>query len=116
VETIDWIKDRVNRERSWQTPILDGRPMAFHCADIPFAFFNTERCDTMSGGGADARVQSGSIADAFVNFARPGNPNNAGLVDWPAYAAATSPTMIFDQDVHVSLMVDGQALASLCDL
>ena len=103
-------------EFTWQTPILDGRPMAFHCADIPFAFFNTDRCDTMSGGGADARVLSGSIADAFVNFARPGNPNNAGLVDWPAYAAATSPTMIFDQDVHVSLKVDGQPLASLGDL
>tara|TARA_R110002020_G_scaffold309301_1_gene525071 strand:+ start:217628 stop:219364 length:1737 start_codon:yes stop_codon:yes gene_type:complete len=103
-------------EFTWQTPILDGRPMAFHCADIPFAFFNTDRCDAMSGGGADARALSACISDAFVNFARTGNPNHAGMVNWPAYATATSPTIIFDQDVHVSLKVDGQALTSLGDL
>ncbi|MEH6696349.1 MAG: carboxylesterase/lipase family protein [Hyphomonas sp.] len=103
-------------EFTWQTPILDGRPMAFHCADIPFAFFNTDRCDTMSGGGAEARNLSGSIADAFINFARSGDPNHAGIDDWPVYKTAKSPTMIFDQDVRVSLKGDEEALARLGDL
>tara|TARA_R110001606_G_scaffold167381_3_gene311834 strand:- start:1050 stop:2786 length:1737 start_codon:yes stop_codon:yes gene_type:complete len=103
-------------EFTWQTPILDGRPMAFHCADIPFVLFNTDRCDTMSGGGADARALSASIADAFIHLARTGDPNHAGLVDWPAYATATSPTMIFDEDVRVSMNGDAQALATLGDL
>ncbi|KCZ59686.1 hypothetical protein HY30_13860 [Hyphomonas chukchiensis] len=103
-------------EFTWQTPILEGRPMAFHCADIPFAFFNTDRCDTMSGGGADARALSATIADAFIHLARTGDPNHAGLVDWPAYMPATSPTMIFDQDVRVSLNGDEDALETLGDL
>ena len=103
-------------EFTWQTPILDGRPMAFHCADIPFAFFNTDRCDTMSGGGAEARSLSGSIADAFINLARSGDPNHAGIDDWPVYKSATSSTMIFDQDVRVSLNGDEEALATLGDL
>ena len=41
---------------TWQTPILDGRPRAFHCAEIAFAFDNVERCENMTGGGADARA------------------------------------------------------------
>jgi len=48
----------------WQTPILDGRPRAFHCAELPFVFYNTDRCATMTGGGADARDLAGRMADA----------------------------------------------------
>ncbi|MEH6810015.1 MAG: carboxylesterase/lipase family protein [Hyphomonas oceanitis] len=103
-------------EFTWQTPILDGRPMAFHCADIPFAFFNTDRCDTMSGGGAEARALSATIADAFIHFARTGDPNHDGLVDWPVYESATSPTIMFGEDVKVSLNGDGVALSTLGDL
>lgn len=80
----------------WQTPILDGRPRAYHCAELPFVFYNTDRCAAMTGGGADARELAGRIADAWIAFARSGNPNHKGLPKWPEFNAAQCPTMIFD--------------------
>ena len=56
------------------------------------------------------------IADAFIHFARTGDPNHAGLVDWPVYESETSPTMVFDDDVQGPLNGDGGALSTLGDL
>jgi len=81
---------------SWATPVLDGRPRAFHCLDIPFAFANTDRCDSMTGGGEGARALSAQIADAFVAFARSGDPNHAGLPHWAPVGPEGAATMIFD--------------------
>ncbi len=80
----------------WQSPILDGRGRAFHCSELPFVFYNTERCATMTGGGPEALDLAGRVADAWVSFARTGNPNHPGLPAWPAYDADKVPTMVFD--------------------
>jgi para-nitrobenzyl esterase len=80
----------------WQTPVLDGRPRAYHCSELPFVFANTDRCAAMTGGGADARTLGGRIADAWISFARTGNPNHALLPQWPAFSSAICPTMVFD--------------------
>jgi para-nitrobenzyl esterase len=80
----------------WQTPILDGRPRAFHCAELPFVFYNSDRCATMTGGGPEARDLAGRMADAWLAFARTGNPNHKGLPKWPQFTAAQCPTMVFD--------------------
>ena len=37
-----------------------------------------------------------SMMDAWLAFARSGNPNHANLATWPAYETAGRPTMIFD--------------------
>lgn len=81
---------------AWQTPILDGRPRAFHCSEIAFVFDNTDRCENMTGGGADARALAGVMSAAWVQFARTGNPNHAGMPQWPAFSTSNSATMIFD--------------------
>ena len=81
---------------TWQTPILDGRPMAFHCAELAFCFDNTERCETMTGGGQRAQALADKVSGAWLNFARSGNPNHADLPHWPAVAPDKAPTMIFD--------------------
>jgi len=80
----------------WVTPILGGRPRAYHCSDIAFAFYNTDVAATMTGGTAEARELAAKVSDAFINFARKGNPNHAGLPNWPAFTAANGETMIFN--------------------
>jgi para-nitrobenzyl esterase len=60
---------------TWQTPVLDGRPMAFHCSDIAFVFDNTARCETMTGGGPRAQSLADKVSPAWPNFARHGDPN-----------------------------------------
>jgi para-nitrobenzyl esterase len=98
---------------TWQTPILSGRPRAFHCAEIAFVFDNTDRCETMTGGGAEPRALAGKMCDAWIEFARTGNPNHPQLPRWPAFSAETIPTMIFDSPARVELNPDGVEQASV---
>jgi para-nitrobenzyl esterase len=100
---------------SWQTPVLDGRPRAFHCLDIPFLFANTDRCASMTGGGERAAALSRRMADALLAFARTGDPNHSGLPVWRpvADAGADLPTMIFDDRPRVELDPDAAERAVL---
>jgi para-nitrobenzyl esterase len=100
---------------TWQTPILNGRPRAFHCAEIAFVFDNTDRCETMTGGGAAARELAARMCDAWIQFARTGNPNHAQLPRWPAFSAQAVPTMIFDNPSRVEMNPDGAEQKSVAD-
>jgi para-nitrobenzyl esterase len=86
---------------TWQTPILDGRPRAFHCAEIAFAFYNTDVAASMTGGGEDARALAAKVSDAWINFARSGDPNHAGLPKWRPYKPEQGAVMIFDNRCEV---------------
>lgn len=98
---------------AWESPILDGRLHSFHCADLPFVFDNTDRCDHMTGGGADARALAARISSAWVQFARTGDPNHSGLPNWPAFSAANPATMVFDNTSVVKENPDGEELKAL---
>jgi para-nitrobenzyl esterase len=41
----------------------------------------------------------GKIADAWINFARTGDPNHGNIPSWPKFSSGTVPTMIFDSEV-----------------
>lgn len=92
---------------TWRTPILNGRPRAFHCSEIAFAFDNTDRCETMTGGGADARALAEMVSDAWIHFARTGNPNHPKMPHWAAFNTDEVPTMIFDNHTQLINNPDG---------
>ena len=98
---------------TWQTPVLDGRPGAFHCSELSFVFDNTDRCAPMTGGGPGPRALAAKVSDAWINFARHGDPNHSGLPHWPAFTAAKCPTMIFDTECVMKNDPDGAERASL---
>ena len=100
---------------TWQTPILSGRPRAFHCSEIAFVFDNTDRCETMTGGGAEPRALAGKMCDAWIQFARTGDPNHPRLPRWPAFSAEAVPTMIFDHPPRVELNPDGAEQRSVAE-
>jgi para-nitrobenzyl esterase len=81
---------------TWKTPMLDARPRAFHCAELAFCFDNTARCENMTGDGPEARALAAQVSEAWIHFARTGNPNHSGIPTWPAFSADKCPTMIFD--------------------
>jgi len=80
----------------WRTPMLDDRPGTFHACEISFVFDNAELCDHYSGLLPEALALAKQISGAWAAFARTGNPNHAGLPDWPAYTADKRATMFFD--------------------
>jgi para-nitrobenzyl esterase len=86
---------------NWQTPVLDGRPRAFHCAEIPFVFYNSDVSAFATGGGAEARELAAKVSDAWINFARKGDPNHPGLPNWPKYNGEKGPVMLFDTKCEV---------------
>jgi para-nitrobenzyl esterase len=87
----------------WRTPVLDGRPGAFHAAEIAFTFDNAEICDHCSGGTPAAFVLSKQISTAWVNFARTGNPNHNGLPHWPAYISEQRATMYWTRPAQCAM-------------
>ena len=95
---------------SWRTPALDNRPGTFHASELSFVFDNAEICDHYSAGDRDAFVLSKQMSSAWVSFARTGNPNHDQLPHWPAYAAETRATMIFDAPCAVRYDPEGQGL------
>jgi para-nitrobenzyl esterase len=98
---------------TWQTPILNGRPRAFHCAELPFVFDNTDRCAAMTGGTTEARELGARMSECWINFARKGDPNHNGVPRWPAFSADKIQTMIFDNQCEVKNDPAGEARKSL---
>jgi len=86
---------------AWKTPVLDGRPRAFHCSELAFVFDNTDRCASMTGGGKEPRKLAAKVSDAWIHFARTGDPNHPGLPAWPAFSTENGATMVFDSDCQV---------------
>jgi para-nitrobenzyl esterase len=64
-------------------------------------FYNTDVSAFATGGGAEARALAAKVSDAWINFARKGDPNHGGLPPWPAYNPQQGPVMIFDKTCEV---------------
>jgi para-nitrobenzyl esterase len=69
-----------------------------HAHDIPLVFGTIDAPGSIAGTGAASRALSATMMDAFIAFARSGDPNHDGLPDWPTYRLPERETMIFDAD------------------
>jgi para-nitrobenzyl esterase len=85
----------------WCPDIYDGRLGAFHSLEIAFTFDNTDRWDSATGGGERAQALASIMSQAWINFARSGNPNHRELTAWPSYDTAEKSVMIFDDVCRV---------------
>lgn len=94
---------------AWNTTMLDGFPRAFHGSEVAFVFYNTDRCARMTGDTAEARMVAANVSDAWIHFARTGNPNHSGIPEWPAFTPDREPTMIFDTRCEVKYNYDREA-------
>jgi para-nitrobenzyl esterase len=81
---------------TWETPVQGGRLKSPHTMEIPFAFDNVQISARMTGGGAEAVALADKVSDAWIAFARTGNPNTPKLPHWPAFDAKDRATMVIN--------------------
>ena len=74
--------------------------------ELPFIFDTIERGKNMTGGGKDAHTLAAKMSQAWINFAKTGNPNHSGLPEWPAYNPSNTATMHFDTTCEVKPQMD----------
>jgi len=91
---------------TWETPVFEGRPRAFHGLDVPFVFANTDLCDQATGGGKRPRALAAQMSSAWARFARTGNPNGGKLPHWPAFTPAAPVAMLFDDACRIAANPD----------
>lgn len=70
---------------------------AAHGAEIAYVFGNF--VETMPAAGTDKAV-SEQVSSYWVNFAKTGDPNGAGLPAWPAFTGAAQQVMNIDDPSH----------------
>lgn len=84
----------------WQSP---AGFEACHCLEIPFVFGNWQAwAESPMLQGISAAERDGltlAMQDAWIAFARQGDPNHDALPDWPLYEGDTRSTMRFDRVV-----------------
>jgi para-nitrobenzyl esterase len=93
---------------------VNGGTTSFHCSEIVFVFHNVGQPQSRiaTGGTPAAFALQDKVSTAWLNFARTGNPSQAGL-EFKPYTAQDPQTMVFDtvsecralrDDTLVSLM------------
>jgi para-nitrobenzyl esterase len=79
------------------SPALGGKLGACHAIEIGFMFgtFNDKTAAAFFGKGQQVDAVAGAMMDAWIAFARTGNPTCAATGEWPRYDSGGRPTMIF---------------------
>ncbi|MCL4686839.1 carboxylesterase family protein [Myxococcota bacterium] len=83
---------------TWAAAALDGKLGSCHAAEVPFVFgtLDEPRSAQLIGDTPAARRLSERIMDAWLAFARHGDPG------WPAYDDPTRATMVLGRDGGVA--------------
>jgi para-nitrobenzyl esterase len=93
----------------WESPVANGTLKSPHGLDVGLVFdhASTATSQAMLGTGPEPEKLAVLMSQAWVNFARTGDPSQRGLV-WPRYDVQARKTMIFDLPSHVVADPDGQ--------
>ncbi len=85
---------------TWESPFLDGIFGSSHGLEIPFVFGTVEHevVGMFSGSGPRASALSEKMQEAWLAFARRGDPSCEAVGDWPSYDPLRRPTMLLGGD------------------
>ena len=85
----------------WETPEGGGHMRSPHTIEIPFVFNNIAIAGSLISKMPEAFELATKVSASWAAFARTGNPNVASLPKWPAYAASSRDTMLFNNASRV---------------
>jgi para-nitrobenzyl esterase len=80
---------------TWESPARGGAFGACHALDLPFVFGSLDApgMEEFAGSGESAEGLAENAMDAWVGFARCGDPAHPGLGAWPVYEPGRRATM-----------------------
>jgi para-nitrobenzyl esterase len=81
----------------WESPARRGELGACHGLEVPFVWGTVGKNGNprFTGVGAEADALSQRMMDAWIAFARTGDPSHAGIGTWPPYTTGERQTMVF---------------------
>lgn len=91
---------------------VNGGTVPWHCADVPYVFHNTGMVPSTQEEGVTEKLEA-QIFDSVIAFARTGNPNHAGIPEWPVSAPGEEQTMVFCKDTQVRCNYDAELIPLL---
>mgnify|MGYP003574926698 FL=1 len=82
----------------WETPVFGGALKSTHALEIPFVFntLDTPNTENFTGSSPERQLLANQMHQAWINFARNGNPNTESLTKWPKYDMNERSIMIFN--------------------
>jgi len=90
---------------TWRSPFDGGKLGSCHALDLPFTFgtLDSPGMAAFAGSGPVVERIAGDWMDAWLAFARSGDPSHARIGAWPAYSAARRATMALGERCGVEL-------------
>ena len=86
---------------NWGSPAAGGKLRSHHGVELPMVFDTVGAVPDLTPRAAEAQLLATDMSRRWATFARTGNPNSAGLPEWPSYAAPARATMVFDSPCAV---------------
>ena len=90
----------------FESDFRDGRFKAGHAVEIAYVFDHVDRVP-LAGKRPGRYELAAAMSDAWIAFARTGNPNHEGLPAWPVYSDGRA-TMIFDNPCRAECDPNGE--------
>ena len=87
----------------WKTPFENGRYGSMHALEIAFVFggFWEDYLFTFPKKTAETEALSDKMMNAWISFAKMGNPNHGGIPEWPSYNIQKRKTIVFDNKTEI---------------
>lgn len=85
---------------TWKSPAMGGALGACHALEVAFVFGNYD--PVFNGGGPEADKLSRCMQEAWINFARTGEPSGKEIGKWPVYGKERR-TMLLGKDCKVAV-------------
>jgi len=88
---------------TWESPARRGALGACHALDLPFVFgtFFQPGQDKFAGTGPEVEKLSANMMDAWIAFAKSGNPSHTEIGTWEPYTQESRRTMIFGREIRL---------------
>jgi para-nitrobenzyl esterase len=81
----------------WESPAFGGVLGSCHALELPFVFglVHVPAVQLLTGAGPEVQELSTQMQQAWLAFARTGDPSTPELASWPAWDAHQRSTMVF---------------------